>query len=321
MTVVEELKANMTLPVIGAPLFIISNPKLVIEQCRNGVIGSFPALNARPQEQFEVWLNEIETTLASLKEQEPERRIAPYAVNLIVHPTNERLQDDLGVCVKHRVPIVITSLHAPTEVVKIVHDYGGLVFHDVTTVRHARKAIEAGVDGLILVCAGAGGHAGATSPFALVPEIRRFYDGPIALSGSVASGQSILTAEVLGADFAYVGTKFIAATEANVPDAYQQMVLDSAAADVVYTSAFTGVAGNYLKPSITAAGLDPDHLAERDSSTMDWNNGGAKAWKDIWGSGQGVGQIDAVEPAASIIGALAEQYHQHKALVAQRLGE
>lgn len=318
MTTFEELKDQLALPVIAAPMFIISNPDLVIQQCSNGIVGSFPALNARPQEELDTWLIRIGTALAAEKTAHPERKIAPYAVNLIVHHTNERLDADLETCVRHRVPIIITSLHAPTPVIEPVHAYGGLIFHDVTTVRHARKALEAGVDGLILVCAGAGGHAGTASPLALLPEIRSFYDGPIILSGSIATGRSILSAQVMGADLAYVGTRFIATTEANAPQAYKSMVLDSAVADIIYTSAFTGVPGNYLKPSIAAAGLDPENLAERGTESMNWAGGSSKAWKDIWGAGQGVGQIDSIQPASEVIAELSVEYREaREALMAQ----
>lgn len=309
MTTVDDLRARMSLPVIAAPLFIISTPQLVIEQCRNGIVGSFPALNARPKEDLDSWLTAIETALSTEQALNPSRRISPFAVNLIVHHTNKRLEHDLKVCVDHQVPIIITSLHAPTEVVGPVHDYGGLVFHDVTTVRHAKKALNAGVDGLILVCAGAGGHAGATSPFALLPEIRSFYDGPIILSGAISSGRSIAAAEVLGADFAYIGTKFVASREANASDNYKSMIIDSDSSDIVYTPAFTGVAGNYLKPSITAVGLDPENLGHRDKATMNWSGGSAKTWKDIWGAGQGVGQIESVQTTEELIAELSADYH------------
>lgn len=318
MATFDELKAQLALPVIAAPMFIISNPELVIEQCLNGIVGSFPALNARPQEELDIWLTRITTALDAARAADPERKIAPYAVNLIVHHTNDRLEADLETCVRHRVPVIITSLHAPTPVIAPVHAYGGLVFHDVTTVRHAHKALEAGVDGLILVCAGAGGHAGTASPFALLPEIRRFYDGPIILSGSIATGRSVLSAQVMGADLAYMGTRFIATTEANAPQAYKSMVLDSAVANIIYTSAFTGVPGNYLKPSIKAAGLDPENLEERSTGSMSWAGGSSKAWKDIWGAGQGVGQIDSIQPVADVIAELSTEYHQaRQALVAQ----
>ncbi|GAA1883960.1 nitronate monooxygenase family protein [Paeniglutamicibacter psychrophenolicus] len=319
MATFDELKAQLALPVVAAPMFIISNPELVIEQCLNGIVGSFPALNARPQAELDTWLTRITTALDAARAADPERKIAPYAVNLIVHHTNDRLEADLETCVRHQVPVIITSLHAPTPVIAPVHAYGGLVFHDVTTVRHAQKALEAGVDGLILVCAGAGGHAGTASPFALLPEIRRFHDGPIILSGSIASGRSILSAQVMGADLAYLGTRFIATTEANAPDGYKSMVLDSAASDIVYTPAFTGVPGNYLKPSIAAAGLDPENLAERSKGSMSWAGGSSKAWKDIWGAGQGVGQIDSVQSVADVIADLAAEYDEARDALAAQL--
>ncbi len=308
MAIPASLNKNLTLPVICAPMFIVSNPDLVIAQCKSGVIGSFPALNARPKELLDDWLLRIKRELAA------DPNAAPFAVNQIIHPSNDRLEHDMALCVKHEVPLIITSLSAPTQIVPHVHGYGGKVFHDVISVRHAEKALEAGVDGLILVCAGAGGHAGTLSPFALVSEIRKFYDGPIALSGSIANGQSILAAQAMGADFAYIGTRFIATTEANAVDAYKQAILDSAAKDVVYTPYFTGVHGNYLKKSIVAAGLDPDDLPVKDKTSM--NFGGsrdAKAWRDIWGAGQGVGSIDDVCPAAEVIGRMKQEYQAAKA--------
>ncbi len=308
MAIPASLNKNLALPVICAPMFIVSNPDLVIAQCKSGVIGSFPALNARPKELLDDWLLRIKRELAA------DPNAAPFAVNQIIHPSNDRLEHDMALCVKHEVPLIITSLSAPTQIVPHVHGYGGKVFHDVISVRHAEKALEAGVDGLILVCAGAGGHAGTLSPFALVSEIRKFYDGPIALSGSIANGQSILAAQAMGADFAYIGTRFIATTEANAVDAYKQAILDSAAKDVVYTPYFTGVHGNYLKKSIVAAGLDPDDLPVKDKTSM--NFGGsrdAKAWRDIWGAGQGVGSIDDVRPAAEVIGRMKQEYQAAKA--------
>ena len=308
MPIPASLNQNLALPVICAPMFIVSNPDLVIAQCKSGVIGSFPALNARPKELLDDWLLRIKRELAA------DPNAAPFAVNQIIHPSNDRLEHDMALCVKHEVPLIITSLSAPTQIVPHVHGYGGKVFHDVISVRHAEKALEAGVDGLILVCAGAGGHAGTLSPFALVSEIRKFYDGPIALSGSIANGQSILAAQAMGADFAYIGTRFIATTEANAVDAYKQAILDSAAKDVVYTPYFTGVHGNYLKKSIVAAGLDPDDLPVKDKTSM--NFGGsrdAKAWRDIWGAGQGVGSIDDVRPAAEVIGRMKQEYQAAKA--------
>lgn len=303
MPIPASLNRNLALPVICAPMFIVSNPDLVIAQCKSGIIGSFPALNARPKELLDDWLTRIKTELAA------DPQAAPFAVNQIIHPSNERLEHDMALCVKHEVPLIITSLSAPTQIVPHVHAYGGKVFHDVISVRHAEKALEAGVDGLILVCAGAGGHAGTLSPFALVGEIRKFYDGPIALSGSITNGQSILAAQAMGADFAYIGTRFIATAEANAAEAYKQAIIDSAAKDVVYTPYFTGVHGNYLKKSIVAAGLDPENLPERDKTAMNFGgSSAAKAWKDIWGAGQGVGTIEDVKPAAEVIARMKSEY-------------
>ncbi len=305
------LQDNLALPVIGSPLFIVSNPDLVIAQCKAGIVGSFPALNARPAEELEVWLQRITTELAEFKEANPGRKVAPFAVNQIVHHTNDRLQHDLEMCVKYRVPIVITSLRAPDEAVPAIHSYGGLVFHDVISVRHAEKALEAGVDGLILVCAGAGGHAGTLSPFALVSEVRQFYDGPIILSGAITKGEHILAAQAMGADLAYIGTRFIATKEANAPEAYKQTIVEASAKDIVYTNLFSGVHGNYLRQSIEAAGLDPDNLPTADKSKMAFGSGGssrAKIWRDIWGAGQGVGNIHEVLPAGEVVEKLAQEY-------------
>ncbi len=307
MPIPASLNQNLALPVICAPMFIISNPDLVIAQCKGGVIGSFPALNARPKEVLDEWLTRIKTELAA------DPKAAPFAVNQIIHPSNERLGHDMDLCIKHEVPLIITSLSAPTAIVPQVHAYGGKVFHDVISVRHAEKALEAGVDGLILVCAGAGGHAGTLSPFALVGEIRKFYDGPIALSGSITNGRSILAAQAMGADFAYIGTRFIATEEAHAVDAYKQAILDSAAKDVVYTPYFTGVHGNYLAKSIVAAGLDPANLPEKDKTSMSFGSSrDAKAWKDIWGAGQGVGTIDEVLPAGDLVARLKNEYKAAK---------
>ncbi|QKV92446.1 nitronate monooxygenase [Streptomyces sp. NA02950] len=309
MTPIDHLKDRLSLPVLASPMFIISTPELVIAQCLGGIIGSFPALNARPKEDLEGWLTRIETALAEAKAAEPARTIAPYAVNQIVHQSNDRLEHDMEVCVRHQVPIIITSLSTPGEVVGRVHGYGGMVFHDVTTIRHAEKALEAGVDGLILVCAGAGGHAGNLSPFALVGEVRRFYDGPLILSGAITTGASVLAAEAMGADLAYMGTRFIATTEARAADAYKSMIVSSHASDIVHTPFFTGVHGNYLKPSITAAGLDPDHLGDAGEERIAFaSSTHVKPWKDIWGAGQGVGQIDAVQPTAEVIASLRAEY-------------
>lgn len=313
MSLPAALADALDLPVIASPMFIVSGPQLVIAQCLNGVVGSFPALNARPAEQLDLWLTRIEAELAAAKAADPARKIAPFAVNQIIHASNDRLQHDMEVCVRRQVPIIITSLRAPDEVVRAAHSYGGLVFHDVTTIRHAQKALEAGVDGLILVCAGAGGHAGTLSPFALVGEVRRFYDGPIILSGAIATGDAILAAQAMGADLAYIGTRFIATQEANAVEGYKEMIVGSSAADIVYTPYFTGVPGNYLKPSIAAQGLDPDDLPHADKTKMSFGSGTAKAWRDIWGSGQGVGLIDDAPPAAEVIARLKSEYLQAKA--------
>jgi nitronate monooxygenase len=291
--------------VIAAPMFIAGNPKLVIEQCKAGIVGSFPALNARPKEALDAWLTEIEQALAG----EPDA--APYAVNQIVHKSNDRLAHDVEVCIRHKVPITITSLRAPTEVVAGVHSYGGIVLHDVINVRHAQKALEAGVDGLILVCAGAGGHAGTLSPFALIGEVRRFWDGPIVLSGAIATGDAILAALAAGADLAYIGTRFLATPEASVPERYKEEILKAAAGDIVYTDLFSGVHGNYLKHSVVAAGFDPLNLPKSDPGKMNFGSvGGAekKVWRDIWSAGQGVGQIDKVMPVAEVVARLAAEY-------------
>ena len=307
MPIPESLNKNLALPVICAPMFIVSNPDLVIAQCKSRLIGSFPALNARPKELLDEWLTRIKAELVA------DPKAAPFAVNQIIHPSNERLEHDMMLCVKHEVPLIITSLSAPTQIVPPVHAYGGKVFHDVISVRHAEKALEAGVDGLILVCAGAGGHAGMLSPFALVGEIRKFYDGPIALSGSITNGSAILSAQAMGADFAYIGTRFIATDEAHAVDAYKQAIVDSAAKDVVYTPYFTGVHGNYLSKSIVAAGLDPANLPEKDKTAMNFGGAtAAKAWKDIWGAGQGVGTIDDVMPTADLVARLKQEYRAAK---------
>jgi len=310
MSLPPLLRDSLRLPVIGAPMFIVSGPELVLAQCGAGIVGSFPALNARPPELLDTWLALISEKLAVIRENQPDARVAPFAVNQIVHSSNVRLQHDVDLCVKHRVPIMITSLRAPDAVVEAAHSYGGLVFHDVTTIAHAKRALAAGVDGLILVATGAGGHAGRLSPFAFVPEVRAFYDGTIILSGSIASGGAVLAAQALGADLAYVGTRFIASEEANAPQDYKQMIIDSRAEDIVYTNLFTGVHGNYLKGSIVAAGMDPDNLPESDKSKMDFGGGSAKAkaWRDIWGAGQGVGQVSAAPPAAEIVDQFEREY-------------
>jgi len=315
MTWPENLQP-LSLPVIGAPLFIISNPDLVIAQCRNGVIGAFPALNARPKEKLDDWLARITSELAAFKAAHPEAEVAPFAVNQIIHASNDRLEHDLALCAKHKVPIIITSLSAPSAIVPHVHAWGGLVFHDVISVRHAKKAIEAGVDGLILVCAGAGGHAGTLSPFAFVTEVRAFWQGPIALAGAISTGRAVLAARALGADFAYVGTRFIATQEANADPRYKRMIVDSDASGILYSPFFTGVSGNYLRQSVIDAGLDPDHLPERDKKAMNFESvkesETVKAWRDIFGAGQGVGAIDDILPAAEIIARMRREYFSAK---------
>src|SRR6185295_17774412 len=296
---------RLRIPVIAAPMFIAGNPKLVIEQCKAGIVGSFPALNARPKEALDDWLNEIESTLAAHPDS------APYAVNQIVHKSNDRLEHDLETCIRHKVPITITSLRAPNDVIPLIHAYGGIVLHDVINVRHAEKALEAGVDGLILVCAGAGGHAGTLSPFALIGEVRRFFDGPIVLSGAIASGNAILAALAAGADLAYIGTRFLATPEASVPERYKDEIVRSAAGDIVYTDLFSGVHGNYLKHSVVNAGFDPLNLPKSDPKKMNFGSGSGvekKVWRDIWSAGQGVGQIDSVIPVAEVVSQLAREY-------------
>lgn len=311
MSIPSVMQGNLSLPAIGAPLFIVSVPDLVIAQCKAGIVGAFPALNARPKEKLEEWIVQIKTELAAYKKAHPTKPVAPFAVNQIVHASNDRLEHDIEICVKHEVPIMITSLRPPADVVKAAHRYGGIVMHDVISVRHAEKAAEQGVDGLILVCAGAGGHAGTLSPFALLPEVRRFFKGTIALSGAIATGHSILAAQALGADLAYVGTRFIATREANAKDAYKEMIAASTAGDIVYTPLFTGVHGNYLKGSIIAAGLDPDNLPIADKTAMNFGSGGntkQKAWRDIWGAGQGVGSIHDIPSVAELVSRLEFEY-------------
>jgi nitronate monooxygenase len=303
MTLPTILQGRLSIPVIASPLFIISNPDLVIAQCKAGVVGSFPSLNARPLAQFEEWLQRLTTELG------PED--APFAVNLIVHRSNDRLLEDLKLVVKYKVPIVITSLGAREDVFEAIHSYGGIVLHDVINDRFARKAVEKGADGLIPVAAGAGGHAGTTSPFALIQEIREWFDGPVALSGSIATGDAVLAAQAMGADLGYIGSAFIATTEARASDGYKQAIVDSRADDIVYSDLFTGVHGNYLKPSVRAAGLDPDNLPKGDITTMNFASGGAssaKAWKDIWGCGQGIGAVKSVVPAAEVVARLKREY-------------
>ena len=302
---------NLSLPVIGSPLFIISNPKLVIEQCKAGIVGSMPALNARPAAQLDEWLHEITETLAAYNRANPDRPAAPFAINQIVHKSNDRLQHDMEMVVKYKVPIIITSLGARTDVNDAIHSYGGIVLHDIINNTFARKAIEKGADGLIAVAAGAGGHAGVKSPFALVQEIRQWFDGPIALSGSIATGGAVLAAQAMGADLAYIGSAFIATPEARASDAYKQAIVECNSDDIVYSSLFTGVHGNYLKPSIVAAGMDPDNLPEGDVKTMNFSGGEgskSKAWKDIWGCGQGIGAVTAVVSTAELVARLKREY-------------
>ena len=314
MSAAQDLRNRLAIPVIGSPLFIISNPKLVIAQCIAGIVGSFPALNARPASQLDEWLAEITETLAAWDRDHPDRKAAPFAVNQIVHRSNARLEQDLELCVKYRAPLVITSLGARPEVNQAVHGYGGIVLHDIINDRFARKAVEKGADGLIAVAAGAGGHAGTLSPFALVQEIRTWFQGPLALSGAIATGRAVLAAEAMGADFAYIGSAFIATEEANAASAYKQAIVASGAENIVYTNLFTGVHGNYLRPSIVAAGLDPDNLPQSDASAMNFHEGAkAKAWKDIWGSGQGIGAVDAVVPAGERVARLIAEYRAARA--------
>jgi nitronate monooxygenase len=310
--------SRLRIPVIAAPMFIVSNPKLVIAQCTAGVVGSFPALNARPAEKLDEWLHEITETLTAWDRDHHERPAAPYAVNQIVHRSNDRFEHDMEVCARWKVPIVITSLGARVELNQAVHDWGGITLHDIIDDRFARKAVEKGADGVIAVAAGAGGHAGRWSPFALIQEIRQWFDGPLILSGAIANGGSVLAAEAAGADLAYVGSPFIATEEANAPDGYKQAIVESGAADIVYSDLFTGVHGNYLRSSIVNAGLDPDKLAAGSLDTMKFGSGGSsksKAWRDIWGSGQGIGVIDRVRPAGEYVEMLAAQYAAAKARI------
>ena len=300
--------SHLPLPIIGAPLFIISTPKLVIAQCKAGVVGSMPALNARPAAQLDEWLAEITETLAAHDREHPERPAAPFAINQIVHKSNDRLEHDMEVCARYKVPIVITSLGARTDVNDAVHGWGGVVLHDIINNTFAKKAIDKGADGLIAVAAGAGGHAGVKSPFALVAEIREWFDGPLALSGAISNGGAVLAARAMGADFAYIGSAFIATDEARAPDAYKQMIVDGSSDDIVYSNLFTGVDGNYLKGSIRAAGLDPDALPVSDPSKMNFGGDAAKAWKDIWGSGQGIGAVHGVVPVKELVARLAKEY-------------
>ena len=315
MTMPSPLCDNLRLPVIGSPLFIISGPELVIAQCKAGIIGSFPALNARPQTLLDEWLHQITEELAQHNRDNPDSPAAPFAVNQIVHKSNDRLEADLMTCAKWQVPMVITSLGAREDLNKAVHGWGGIVMHDVINDRFARKAVEKGADGLIPVAAGAGGHAGVTSPFALMQEIRQWFDGPVALSGSIASGAAILAAQAMGADFGYIGSAFIATAEARADEGYKQGIVDGKASDIVYSDLFTGVSGNYLRKSIENAGLDPDNLPKGDYSTMNFGSGGnteAKAWRDIWGSGQGIGAVDKIDTVADMVARLTREYHAAK---------
>ena len=313
MSLPKILEDNLSIPVIGSPLFLVSGPELVIAQCKAGIVGSFPALNARPQHVLEEWIIRIKTELAEYQEANPDAKVAPFAVNQICHGSNDRLLADMETCVEQEVPIIITSLRPPAEVVEAAHSYGGLVFHDVINVKHAKKAAEMGVDGLILVCAGAGGHAGALSPFALLREVKSWFDKTIILSGSIGDGYSVASSLALGADLAYMGTRFIATKEANAEQGYKEMLIESSANDIVYSSLFTGVLGNYLKPSIKKAGLDPDDLPSADKSSMNFGSGGntdSKAWKDIWGSGQGIGLISDAPSVQDLVSRLSEEFKE-----------
>jgi nitronate monooxygenase len=313
MSKIPRALQNLALPVIGSPLFIISNPKLVIEQCKAGIVGSMPALNARPAAQLDEWLHEITETLAAYNRANPDRPAAPFAINQIVHKSNDRLEHDMEMVVKYKVPVIITSLGARVDVNQAIHSYGGVVLHDIINNAFARKAIEKGADGLIAVAAGAGGHAGVKSPFALIQEIRQWFDGPLALSGSISTGGAVLAAQAMGADFAYIGSAFIATQEARASDAYKQAIVECNSDDIVYSSLFTGVHGNYLKPSIRAAGMDPDNLPEGDVKTMNFAGGEgskSKAWKDIWGCGQGIGAVTEVASTAAYVERLKREYRE-----------
>ncbi len=319
MSLPAILKDKVRIPAIASPLFIISNPDLVIAQCKAGMIGSFPSLNARPIDVLDQWLTRITSELAEHDAANPDLPAAPFAVNLIVHGSNDRLQEDLALCVKHKVPVIITSLGAKPEINEAIHSYGGVVLHDIINNKFAHKAIEKGADGLIAVAAGAGGHAGTLSPFALIQEIREWFDGPLLLSGSIATGDAVLAAQAMGADMGYIGSAFIATKEANADEAYKQAIVDYAADDIVYSNLFTGVHGNYLKPSVRAAGLDPDNLPVSDPSAMNFGSGGntdAKAWKDIWGCGQGIGAVKSVESAGDRVARLIREYDAAKARLA-----
>lgn len=317
----RALFADLRAPVVAAPMFLVSGPALVIEQCKAGIIGSFPALNARPQEQLDVWLTQIEDALARHRRENPGAKVAPYAVNLIVNTANKRLEQDFEVCAKHKVPLIITSLQAPADIAKRVHAYGGIVFHDVVRVRHAEKALEAGVDGIILVCAGAGGHAGRLSPFALTNEVRRIFDGPLVLAGAITNGGGVLAAQAMGCDAAYMGTRFIATRESLAVEQYKQMLVDSNAEDIVYTPFFSGVHGSYLKPSIRNAGLDPDNLTPQsgeDKLQYTPRDERPKTWKDIWGAGQGVGDIRDILPTGELVDRIVREYEAAKARLLQK---
>ncbi|TCD16490.1 NAD(P)H-dependent flavin oxidoreductase [Oricola cellulosilytica] len=318
MALSSVLKDNLRLPVVGAPLFIVSHPPLVLAQCKAGIVGSFPALNARPESQLDEWLAEITGALADHNQKNPDNPAAPFAVNQIVHTSNKRLEHDLGLCVKYRVPIVISSLGAVPEVNQAIHSYGGIVLHDIINNRHANSAIRKGADGLIAVAAGAGGHAGPYSPFALIQEIREWFDGPLLLSGAIANGGAVLAAQAMGADLAYIGSPFIATCEARAVDAYKEMIVESDAKDIVYSNYFTGIHGNYLKPSIAKAGMDPENLPEADPSKMDFSKAsqpGSKAWKDIWGCGQGIGAVKEIQPVADLVGRLHREYQAARTMI------
>ncbi|HEV7692110.1 MAG TPA: nitronate monooxygenase family protein [Hyphomonadaceae bacterium] len=320
MAIPASLANMLSIPVIGSPLFIISNPDLVLAQCKAGIIGSFPSLNARPIEQLDEWLSRINEELSAARRANPAARIAPYAVNLIVHKSNQRIEEDLAMCVKHKVPMVITSLGARPEVNEAIHSYGGIVMHDIINIVFAHKALEKGADGLIAVSAGAGGHAGVLSPFALIQEIREFFKGPLALSGAIATGSAVLAAQAMGADFAYIGSAFIPTHEARAPDRYKNMIVESAAKDIVYSSLFTGVHGNYLSPSVAAAGMDPNNLPDGDKAQMSFKAGEgskAKAWKDVWGSGQGIGAVQARMGAGEYIAQLKREYEEARTSLAK----
>jgi len=318
MAIPASLANRLSIPVIGSPLFIISNPDLVLAQCKAGVIGSFPSLNARPIEQLDEWLSQINEELSKARAANAAAKIAPYAVNLIVHKSNNRIDEDLALCVKHKVPMVITSLGARPEVNQAIQSYGGIVLHDIINIVFAHKALEKGADGLIAVCTGAGGHAGVMSPFALISEIREFFDGPLALSGAISNGRQVLAAQAMGADFAYIGSAFIATHEARAVDGYKDMIVASAAKDIVYSSLFTGVHGNYLAPSIAKAGMDPNNLPDGDKAAMSFQSGEgskAKAWKDVWGAGQGVGGVKARMGAGAYVAQLKREYDEARSLL------